>query len=320
MSDDIQFKLGLLHQALARFFYDPDKYPLTDADLAMIPVEADSEIDRLRAELSTLAPTRDGEDGSSLPKTAAPQVQDGETKAPKPGGLAARLRADAQATEGVSPSAIEQFLVRKSKECLATVKYAEDNADDWAGALPAADRDRLRHDAQQYQYAADCIATLVIALGKAREPDTRGEANPSLSSTAPTRDEVIEECAKIADGHCENRNADYRDAITMEVKDRIAALAREAHSIAVEIRALSSTLAAPGDGSSLAITRGPQVQDGARSDEWRNGVEAAAQRVEIAQHVYRDLANDGRYHSRSDALSKEDALRRAVLSIRGLSQ
>lgn len=67
-----------------------------------------------------------------------------------------------------TPSMLEQFLVRHAKANLSTIAYAEANADDWAGALPAADRDRLRSDAQMFQYAADIIATLVRDLEAAR--------------------------------------------------------------------------------------------------------------------------------------------------------
>lgn len=67
-----------------------------------------------------------------------------------------------------APSAIEQWLVKKGKECLATVRYAENNADDWAGALPVLARSQLRYDAERFQYAADCIATLVRDLNVAR--------------------------------------------------------------------------------------------------------------------------------------------------------
>lgn len=73
------------------------------------------------------------------------------------------------------PSIVERFLVRRAKECLSTVAYAEANADDWAGALPAADRDRLRHEAQMYQLAADYLATQGIELHRLR----------SVGSSAP---------------------------------------------------------------------------------------------------------------------------------------
>lgn len=37
----------------------------------------------------------------------------------------------------ITTEQLAAFLAAKADECLATVKHAEDNADDWAGALPA---------------------------------------------------------------------------------------------------------------------------------------------------------------------------------------
>lgn len=65
---------------------------------------------------------------------------------------------------------IERFLVERSRGCFATVKHAEDNADDWGGALPAEARTRLKEEGSMLQYAADIIATLTRDLELAKRP------------------------------------------------------------------------------------------------------------------------------------------------------
>lgn len=67
------------------------------------------------------------------------------------------------------PSLIERWLVKRAKAAAGNLAHAEANQDDWFSTMPTGISDDWRDEAQQCQYAADCIATLARDLAATRQ-------------------------------------------------------------------------------------------------------------------------------------------------------